>query len=85
MPSPVTLAPGSHPGRDDRQQIFTGARLPQFQIEIIQDGGADGVHRPRATLVFSRKLEAAKHTGLMGDALAQRYVREFDRKWHLRG
>jgi hypothetical protein len=31
-----TAGPGSHPGRDDRQQdFFTGARLPQFQIEII--------------------------------------------------
>ena len=65
--------------------FYTGAKLPDFKVELIGLVALMVFAVLGPLLVFSPKLEAAKRAGLREyGALAQRYVREFDRKW-LRG
>jgi hypothetical protein len=65
--------------------FFAGARLPDFKVELAGLVAVMVFVILGPMLVFSPKLAAAKRTGLREyGALAQRYVREFDRKW-LRG
>jgi hypothetical protein len=65
--------------------FFDGAKLPQFTVEIICAVGILVFVVLGPLLVFAGQLARAKRTGL-GEygVLAQRYTREFDRKW-LRG
>ena len=65
--------------------LFAGASLPQFKIEVVGLVALMVAMVVGPLLVFIPRLEAAKRTALREyGALAQRYVREFDRKW-LRG
>jgi hypothetical protein len=65
--------------------FFAGASLPQFKVEVVGLIALMVAMVVGPLLVFARRLEAAKRTALREyGALAQRYVREFDRKW-LRG
>jgi hypothetical protein len=83
---PLLLAQGTILAGTIANRIFyAGATLPQFKVEMIGLVAAVLLAVLGPTLVFAPKLAAAKRTGL-GEygALAQRYVREFDRKW-LRG
>jgi hypothetical protein len=67
------------------QIFFAGATLIQFKVEIIGLVAVLVFAILGPMLVFSPKLEAAKRKGLREyGTLAQRYGREFDRKW-LRG
>jgi hypothetical protein len=83
---PLLLAQGTILAGTLANRIFyAGATLPEFKVEMIGLVALmlSAVLGP--LLVFAPKLAAAKRAGL-GEygALAQRYVREFDRKW-LRG
>ena len=84
--APILLAHGALLSGLIADRIFyTGAKLPQFLLEVV--GGVGGlillVLAP--LMVFAGQLARAKRTGLREyGVLAQRYVREFDSKW-LRG
>ena len=84
--SPVLLAQGVLlAGMMANKVFFAGAKLPAFKLEIIGLVAVMVFAVLGPLLVFSSKLEAAKRAGLREyGALAQRYAREFDRKW-LRG
>jgi hypothetical protein len=65
--------------------FFAGAKLPEFELELIGLVALMLLAVLGPLLVFSPKLAAAKRQGLREyGGLAQRYVREYDRKW-LRG
>jgi hypothetical protein len=65
--------------------FYTGAKLPEFKVEVIGIVAVMVFAILGPLLVFSRQLEAARRRGLREyGTLAQRYVREFDHKW-LRG
>jgi len=65
--------------------FYAGATLPEFKLELIGLVAVMVFVILGPTLVFSPQLEAAKGAGLREyGTLAQRYVREFERKW-LRG
>jgi hypothetical protein len=84
--SPVLLAQGAMlAGMIANKIFFTGATLPEFKVELIGLAALMVFTILGPMLVFGPKLEAAKRVGLREyGTLAQRYVREFDRKW-LRG
>jgi hypothetical protein len=84
--SPVLTAQGAVLAGMIASRIFyAGAKLPDFKVELIGLVAVMVFAILSPLLVFSQKLEAAKRTGLREHgALAQRYVREYDRKW-LRG
>lgn len=84
--SPVLLAQGAVlAGMMANRIFYAGARLPDFKVELIGLVAVMVCAILAPLLVFSVKLEAAKRTGLREHgALAQRYVRDYDRKW-LRG
>jgi len=65
--------------------FFTGATLPEFKVELIGLVAIMVFAILGPLLVFAPRLEVARRTGLREyGVLAQRYTREFDRKW-LRG
>ena len=65
--------------------FYAGATLPEFKVELIGLVAVMVFAVLGPLLVFSPQLAAAKRAGLREyGMLAQRYVREFDRKW-LRG
>ena len=65
--------------------FYAGAKLPEFKVELIGLVALMVFAILGPLLVFSPQLEAAKRAGLREyGMLAQRYVREYDRKW-LRG
>ena len=65
--------------------FYAGAKLPEFKLELIGLVAMMLFAVLGPMLVFCRQLEAAKRAGTREyGILAQRYVREFDRKW-LRG
>ena len=84
--APVLVAQGLLlAGMIANQIFYAGASLPEFKVELIGLVAMMVFAILGPMLVFSRQLEAAKRTGLREyGTLAQRYVREFDRKW-LRG
>ena len=84
--APVLLAQGVVLAGTMANRIFyAGARLPEFKVEIIGVVAVMVFAILGPLLVFSPQLAAAKRTGLREyGTLAQRYAREFDRKW-LRG
>jgi hypothetical protein len=84
--SPVLLAQGATlTGLMANRIFYAGAKLPEFKVELIGLVAVMVCAVLAPLLVFSAKLEAAKRKGLREHgALAQRYVREYDRKW-LRG
>ena len=84
--SPLLLAKGTVlAGMMANRIFYAGARLPDFKVEMIGIVAMMVLAVLAPLLVFSLKLEAAKRAGLREHgALAQRYVREYDRKW-LRG
>jgi hypothetical protein len=84
--SPLLMAQGAVlAGMMANRIFYTGARLPEFKVELIGLVAVMVIAVLAPLLVFSRKLEAAKRTGLREHGrLAQRYVREYDHKW-LRG
>jgi hypothetical protein len=66
--------------------FYTGARFPEFNMEIIGLMAVILFSVLGPLLVFSPKLMTAKRIGLREyGTLAQRYVREFDRKWLRKG
>jgi hypothetical protein len=84
--APLLLAQGTVLAGTFANKIFyTGAKLPEFKVEMIGLVAVMLFVVLGPMLVFAPKLAAAKRAGL-GEygGLAQRYVREFDRKW-LRG
>ena len=84
--SPLLMAQGAVLAGMMADRIFyTGARLPDFKVDVIALVAMMMLVVFAPLLVFSVKLEAAKRMGLREHgALAQRYVREYDHKW-LRG
>ena len=65
--------------------LYGGAKLPDFKSELIGLVALLVFAVLGPLLVFMRQLEAAKRRGMLEyGGLAQRYVREYDRKW-LRG
>ena len=84
--SPVLLAQGAMMAGTMANWIFyTGAKLPDFKVEMIGLVAMMVFAILGPMLVFGPKLEAAKRAGLREyGTLAQRYAREFDGKW-LRG
>ena len=65
--------------------FYTGAKLPEFKLEVIGLVAVMVFVILGPMLVFSMQLAAAKRAGLREyGTLAQRYTREFDDKW-LRG
>ena len=81
--SPLLLAQGAVlAGMMANRIFYAGARLPDFKVEMIGIVAVMVIAVLAPMLVFSVKLEAAKRVGLREHgALAQRYVREYDRKW----
>ena len=84
--APVLLAQGTVlAGTIANKIFFTGAKLPQFKLEIIAVAAVTLFAVLGPLLVFVPVLGHAKRVGLREyGALAQRYVRDFDDKW-LRG
>jgi len=84
--SPVLLAQGALlAGMIANRIFFAGAKLPQFQVEIVALVAVMVFAVLGPLLVFGPQLEAAKRQGLREyGTLAQRYAHEFDHKW-LRG
>src|SRR4030095_8885172 len=65
--------------------FYTGAKLPDFKIEIIAVVIVMLLVVLLPLFAFTARLATARRAGMVEyGALAQRYVREFDRKW-LRG
>jgi hypothetical protein len=65
--------------------FYGGAKLPDFKVELIGLVSLMLLALLGPLLVFTRQLEAAKRVGVREHGLlAERYVREYDRKW-LRG
>jgi hypothetical protein len=84
--APLLLAQGALlAGTIANKIFFTGAKLPQFKLEIIAVVALMLFAVLGPLLVFIPVLAHAKRVGLREyGTLAQRYVREFDQKW-LRG
>jgi hypothetical protein len=84
--SPLLMAQGAVlAGMMANRIFYTGARLPEFKVELIGLVAVMVLAVLAPMLVFSPRLEAAKRLGLREHGtLAQRYVREYDHKW-LRG
>jgi hypothetical protein len=84
--APVLFAQGAMlAGLMANRIFYAGAKLPDFKLELIGLVAVMLFAVLGPMLVFSRQLEAAKRAGTREyGILAQRYVREFDRKW-LRG
>jgi hypothetical protein len=84
--SPLLLAQGAlMAGMITDRILYTGARLPEFEVDLIGLTAVLVLAIIGPLLVFTPKLAAAKRAGLREyGALAERYVREFDHKW-LRG
>jgi len=84
--SPLLLAQGAVlAGMIANRIFYAGAKLPDFKVELIGLVAVMVFALLGPLLVFSRQLEAAKRVGVREHGvLAQRYVREYDRKW-LRG
>jgi hypothetical protein len=84
--SPLLLAQGAVlAGMMANRIFYTGARLPDFKVELIGLVALMVFTVLGPLLVFSPQLEATQRAGLREHgALAQRYVRDYDRKW-LRG
>jgi hypothetical protein len=84
--APVLLAQGAVlAGTVANKIFFTGAKLPQFKMEIIVLVAWMLFSVLGPLLVFMPVLAHAKRVGLREyGSLAQRYVRDFDGKW-LRG
>jgi hypothetical protein len=84
--SPLLLAQGALlSGMMANRILYSGAELPEFQLELVGLVAILLLAVLGPLTVFSPKLVAAKRTGLYAyGKLAQSYVREFDRKW-LRG
>jgi len=84
--APVLLAQGAVlAGTIANKIFFTGAKLPQFKLEIIAVAAVTLLSVLGPLLVFIPVLGHAKRVGLREyGSLAQRYVRDFDDKW-LRG
>jgi len=81
--SPLLLAQGALLAGMIANRIFhTGAKLPEFQLDLIGLVALMVFAVLGPLLFFSAKLGDAKRTGLSEHGkLAQRYVREYDRKW----
>jgi len=84
--APLLLAQGALlAGMMSNRIFYAGAKLPEFKLELIGLVSAMLFVILGPLLVFSPRLAATKRAGLRDyGTLAQRYVREFDRKW-LRG
>ncbi len=84
--SPLLLAQGALlAGMIANRIFFAGAQLPQFKVDIIGLVTVMVFAILGPLMVFGPQLESAKREGLREHGtLAQRYSREFDRKW-LRG
>ncbi len=84
--APVLLAQGALLAGNFANRIFyAGAKLPEFKVELIGLVAVMVFAVLGPLLVFGPQLADAKRRGLREyGILAQRYVREFDRKW-LRG
>ena len=84
--SPLLVAQGAVlAGLMANRIFYAGATLPQFKVELIGLVALLVFVVLGPLLVFSPQLEAAKRAGLREHGvLAQRYVRDYDRKW-LRG
>ena len=62
--------------------FYAGAQLPQFKVDLIGLVAVMVFAVLGPLLVFGPQLEAVKRAGLREvRTLAQRYVREYDRKW----
>ena len=83
---PLALAFGAVVAGGLADRIFySGAKLPEFKMQIAAAVILLVVALVGPLLVFVPRLAQAKRTGLLEyGSLAQRYVREFDAKW-LRG
>ena len=81
--TPVLFAQGTMLTSIMANQIFfAGASLAEFKLELIGLVAVMVLAVLGPLLFFSPKLEATKRAGLVTyGTLAQRYVREFDRKW----
>ena len=84
--SPLLMAQGAVLAGMMADRIFyTGAKLPDFKVDVIGLVAVMMLAVLAPLLVFSPRLEVAKRMGLREHGtLAQRYVREYDHKW-LRG
>ena len=84
--SPLLLAQGALlAGLMSNRIFYAGAKLPDFKVELIGLVAVMVFALLGPLLVFSRQLEMAKRAGVREHGvLAQRYVREYERKW-LRG
>ena len=84
--APLLLAQGTLLAGMVADRIFhAGARLPEFQLEIIGLVAVMVLAVLGPLLVFAPRLVAVKGAGLRRySTLGQRYVSEFDQKW-LRG
>ena len=84
--APVLLAQGAVLAGTLANRIFyAGAALPEFKVELIALVALMVFAILGPLLVFGPQLAAARRAGLREyGTLAQRYAREFDRKW-LRG
>ena len=62
--------------------FYAGAQLPQFKVDLIGLVAVMVFAVLGPLLMFGPQLEAVKRAGLREyGTLAQRYVREYDRKW----
>ena len=84
--APLLLAQGALlAGMMANHIFFASAKLPDFKVELVALVAVMLFAVLGPLLVFTPKLEATQREGLREyGALAQRYAREFDRKW-LRG
>ena len=84
--APVLFAQGTVlAGMMANRIFYAGAKLPDFKVELIGLVALMVFAVLAPLFVFSLKLEEAKRIGLREHGtLAQRYVRDYDRKW-LRG
>jgi hypothetical protein len=81
--SPLLLAQGALlAGLMANRIFFAGAKLPQFKLELIGIVTVLVFVILGPLLLFSPQLEAARRAGLLEyGTLAERYTREFDKKW----
>ena len=81
--SPLLVAQGAVlAGLIASKIFFLGAKLTDFKLELVGLVAVVLLAILVPMLAFSPKLEAAKRTGMREyGTLAQRYAREFDRKW----
>ncbi len=81
--APVLLAQGTLlAGMMANRIFYSGAHLPEFQVELIGLVAVMAFALLGPLLAFLPKLEEAKRNGLREyGKLAQRYVHDYDRKW----